>query len=346
MLELMTRPPQISSLDDLRDLLRNLPGPDEAARTTAIAREPNLIKPKGSLGRLEELAAWLAAWQGRHPPVIDRPACATFAGNHGIMVHRVSPCPVEVTWQQSKNFAEGGGSINAVCRSTGTEHKVYDIAIDSFTRDFLEGPAMDEDDFVAAFNVGMAAVEPGMSVFCPGEMGIGNTTPASAMVMALYGGKATDWVGYGAGAVGPIMERKIKVVADGVALHMKDHPDPVEIARRLGGRELAAMAGATLSGRLQRVPVLLDGFPCSASAAFLEAFQPGALDHCRIAHASAEAGHARLTEILRQRPLINMGMRLGEGTGAVLAVHLLRAAVTCHTEMATFEEAAVARNER
>ncbi len=342
----MTNAPQIKSLDHLREILRNLPGPDEAARAAAIARESNLIKPKGALGRLEELTAWLAAWQGRHPPVMDRPAAATFAGNHGIMKHRVSPCPVEVTWQQSKNFAQGGGSINAFCRSTGTEHKTYDIAIDSFTHDFLERPAMDEDDFCAAFNVGMAAVERGMSVFCPGEMGIGNTTPASAMVMALYGGTAEQWTGYGAGAVGPIMERKIKVVNDGVAKHTADNPDAVEIARRLGGRELAAMAGAALSGRLQRVPVLLDGFPCSASAAFLEAFQPGALDHCQIAHASAEVGHTILTRKLAKDPILHMGMRLGEGTGAVLAVHLLRAAVSCHTGMATFEEAAVSRNQR
>jgi len=338
--------PQISSLNDLRAILRDLPGPDEAARAAAIEREPHLTKPKGSLGRLEELAAWLCAWQGRHPPVMDRPAAATFAGNHGVMAHKVSPCPVEVTWQQSKNFGEGGGAINAMCRSTGTAFKVYDIAIDSFTRDFLEGPAMDEDDFVAAFNVGMAAVDEGMSVFCPGEMGIGNTTPASAMMFALYGGAPEDWVGYGAGAVGPMLERKIQVVADGVALHMKDNPDAVEIARRLGGRELAAMAGATLSGRLQRVPVLLDGFPCTAAVAFLDAFQPGALDHCRIAHASAEAGHALAAERLRQRPLLRMGMRLGEGTGGVLAVNLLRAAVVCHAEMATYEEAAVARTER
>jgi nicotinate-nucleotide--dimethylbenzimidazole phosphoribosyltransferase len=338
--------PRISSLSDLRAILLSLPGPDRAAREKAIEREPHLTKPKGSLGRLEELAAWLAAWQGRHPPVMDRPAAATFAGNHGVMVHKVSPCPVEVTWQQSKNFAEGGGAINAMCRSTGTEFKVYDVAIASFTRDFLEGPAMDEDDFVSAFNVGMAAVDPGMSVFCPGEMGIGNTTPASAMAMALYGGSEDDWVGYGAGAVGPILEEKKRVVREGVARHIKDHPDAVEIARRLGGRELAAMAGATLAARLLRVPVLLDGFPGTAAVAFMEAFQPGALDHCRVSHASAEAGHAMLCERLRQRPLLRMGMRLGEGTGGVLAVNLLRAAVVCHTEMATYEEAAVARNER
>ncbi len=331
----------ISSLDDVRAILCNLLGPDEAAAAAARDREANLTKPAGSLGRLESLAEWLSAWQGRHPPTMDRPAAATFAGNHGVMAHKVSPCPVEVTWQLSKNFGEGGGAINAMCRSTGTEFKVYDIAIDSFTRDFMEGPAMDETDFVAAFNVGMAAVDPSMSVFCPGEMGIGNTTPASAMAMALFGGPEDDWVGYGAGAVGPVLEAKKRVVRDGVALHLKDRPDAVEIACRLGGRELAAMAGATLAGRLLRVPVLLDGFPCTAAVAFLAAFQPGALDHCRISHASAEAGHALLSEKLRQRPLLRMGMRLDEGTGGVLAINLLRAAVICHTEMATYEEAAV-----
>jgi len=343
---IMANAPQVSSLDDLRNVLRNLPGPDLAAQQIAMVREPQLTKPKGSLGRLEELAAWLSAWQGHHPPEMSNPACATFAGNHGIMKHKVSPCPVEVTWQQSKNFGEGGGAINAMCRSTGTSHKVYDIAIDSFTEDFLVGPAMSEDDFIAAFNVGMAAVSSDMSVFCPGEMGIGNTTPASAMMLAIYGGEAKDWVGYGAGAVGEMLARKIQLVHDGVAKHTADKPDAVEIMRRLGGRELAAMAGATLSGRLQRVPILLDGFPCTASAAPLEAFQSGALDHCRVSHASAEAGHELSTKHLNQRPLLDMDMRLGEGTGGALAVNLLRAAVVCHTEMATFAEAAVALSER
>ncbi len=342
----MASAPQITSLDHLREILRNLPGPDQAAYDAAVEREPHLTKPCGSLGRLEELAAWLSAWQGHHPPEMSNPACATFAGNHGVMKHKVSPCPVEVTWQQSKNFGEGGGAINAMCRSTGTAFKVYDIRIDSFTKDFLDGPAMDEEDFVYAFNVGMAAVSSDMSVFCPGEMGIGNTTPASAMMHALFGGTAEDWTGYGAGAVGDILARKIDVVRRGVELHMADQPDAVEVMRRLGGRELAAMAGATVSGRLQRVPILLDGFPCTAAAAPLEVFQPGALDHCRVAHASAEAGHSMAYEKLRQRPLLDMGMRLGEGTGGALAVNLLRAAVTCHNDMMTFDEAAVARNER
>jgi len=342
----MTNAPQITSLDNLRDILRNLPGPDIAARDAAIEREPHLTKPKGSLGRLEELAAWLSAWQGHHPPEMSNPACATFAGNHGIMAHKVSPCPVEVTWQQSKNFGEGGGAINAMCRSTGTAFKVYEIEIETFTKDFLEEPAMSEEDFVNAFNVGMAAVSSDMSVFCPGEMGIGNTTPASAMMHALFGGTAEDWTGYGAGAVGDILARKIEVVRKGVEKHMADKPDAVEVMRRLGGRELAAMAGATLSGRLQRVPILLDGFPCTASAAPMEVFQPGALDHCKVSHASAEAGHKLATEYLKQRPLLDMDMRLGEGTGGALAVNLLRAAVICHNDMATFDDADVARSER
>ena len=339
-------PIRVSSSDDIRALLRDLPGPDEAARAAAIAREPDLTKPRGSLGRLEELAAWLSAWQGRHPPVMDRPAAATFAGNHGVTAERVTPCPVEVTRQQSRNFAAGGGAINAMCRSTGTEFKVYEIAIDRFTGDIAREPAMSEADYVAAFNVGLAAVDPGMSVFCPGEMGIGNTSPASAMAMALFGGDENEWVGYGSGAVGVLLENKLRAVRQAVALHTADRPDAIEIGRRLGGFELAAMAGATLAGRLLRVPVLLDGFPCTAAVAMLAAYRPGALDHCRIAHASAEAGHARLADCLGQRPLLDMGMRLGEGTGAVLAVNLLRAAVVCHNTMATYEEAAVARNER
>ncbi len=333
----------VSSLDEARALLRALPGPDEAA-AAARDREANLTKPAGSLGRLEDLAEWLSAWQGRHPPVMDNPHAAVFVGNHGIARLGVSAYPMEVTAQMHQNYLHGGAGFNTMCRAMGVSYDIYDIEIDRPTEDFTKAPAMSEADLVAALNVGLSAVKPGMSVFCPGEMGIGNTVSAAAVLAALFKGTAEEWTGAGSGVAGVHLQNKIDVVRKGLALHTADDPDPLEIMRRLGGRELAAMTGAILAGRMLRVPILVDGFLCSASAAVLECTVPGALAHCQFSHASLEVGHALLMQKLSGRPLLHMDMRLGEATGAILAVGILRSAVACHTELLTFEEARVSRN--
>lgn len=337
----MTDFASLKSLADVRALLKSLPGPDSTARDAALAREPQLTKPAGSLGRLEELSAWLAAWQGRHPPRLDQPRCLVLAGNHGVAAQGVSAFPAEVTVQMVANFQAGGAAINQLCRTFGTALEVQALDLDRPTGDFTRGPAMSESECLAHMVAGMKAVRDGTDVLCLGEMGIANSTPAAALCLALFGKDAAFWTGPGTGVVGAALDNKIRVVAEGVARHGGDIKDGLDAMMRLGGRELAAIAGAVVAARIKRIPVLLDGFICTASAAVLQATAPAALDHCLIAHASAEPGHRRLADVLGKKPLFDLGMRLGEASGAALAVGVLKAAVACHVGMATFAEAGV-----
>ncbi len=337
--------PTAASLDEVRALLGRLPGPDDAAAAQAAAREAQLTKPPGALARLEELSAWLARWQGRYPPRLDRPRAAVFAGNHGVAVHGVSAYPAEVTAQMVENFRAGGAAVNQLCRTFDAELRVYEMALEQPTVDFTEGPAMTDAECATAMAFGMMAVEDGIDVICLGEMGIANTTSAAALCHALFGGAAADWTGPGTGVAGDALQIKTRVVAEAADLHSEAGDDPLEILRRLGGRELAAIAGAVIAARMGRVPVLLDGYACTAAAAILYRIAPHLLDHCVVAHCSAEPGHARLLEAIGQKPLLDLGMRLGEGSGAVLALGLLRAALACHTGMATFAEAGVSDRE-
>ncbi len=329
----------ISSLSDLRMLLGALPGPDAAALEAWAARDPQLTKPPGALGRLEEISRWLAAWQGRHPARVETPRARVFAGNHGVAALGVSAFPAEVTVQMVKNFERGGAAINQLCHSFGIELAVIALELDRPSADFTRAPALTEAEFVTAFNAGAAAVPAATDVLVLGEMGIGNTTPAAAIPCALYGGEAALWTGRGTGVDGAALVKKTEVVAAGVARH--GGKDPLDILRCLGGRELVAIAGAVVAARLRRVPVLLDGYVCTAAVAPLAAAQPGALDHCLVAHASAEPGHRILMDRLGKAPLLDLGMRLGEASGAALAVELVKAAAACHAGMATFAEAGV-----
>jgi nicotinate-nucleotide--dimethylbenzimidazole phosphoribosyltransferase len=326
--------------DDFRELLNNLPGPDVRALEAARKRDAQLTKPPGSLGRLEEIAFWLAAWSGRAPQV-TRPLVAIFAGNHGVTRQGVSPYPPEVTEQMVANFTAGGAAINQICVTHDLGLKVFDLALQIPTGDITQEAALSERDCAATMAFGMEAIAGGTDLLCIGEMGIGNTTIAAAIFYALYGGKAEDWVGPGTGASGEGLQRKIDAVEKAIALH-KDHlSDPLEVLRRVGGREIAAMAGAILACRVQKIPVLIDGYVATSAAAILKAANPSALDHCLIGHVSAEPGHLRAIERLGKTPLLALGMRLGEGTGAALAAGIVRAAAACHSGMATFEGAGV-----
>jgi nicotinate-nucleotide--dimethylbenzimidazole phosphoribosyltransferase len=231
--------------------------------------------------------------------------------------------------------------VNQLCLSASAELRVYEMELDNPTADFSAEAAMSEEECAKAFAYGMMAVEPGLDLMALGEMGIANTTSAAALCCGLFGGKAGDWVGPGTGVAGEALARKIQVVDQALELHRPALADPFEVMRRLGGRELAAIAGAVIAARLARVPVLLDGFASTAAAALLQSASPGALDHCLVAHCSAEPGHRRLLERLGKKPLLDFGMRLGEASGAALAIPLLRAAVACHAGMASFEEAGV-----
>ena len=344
----MTDAKPAASLDEIRSLLTDLPGPDLDAGSAAATREALLTKPAGSLGRLEALTQWLATWQGRHPPRLERPRVAVFAGNHGIATRGVSAFPTEVTAQMVQNFIAGGAAVNQLSALADADLRVYEMALDEPTRDFNETAAMTEEDCARAIAYGMMAVEEGFDVMALGEMGIGNTTSAAAICHGLYGGTAEDWVGRGTGVDDAGLARKREAVRCAVEVNREamtgpaGAPEPFSVLRCLGGHELAAIFGAIVAARLARTPVILDGFTCCAAAAVLHAADPRALDHCVVAHVSAEAGHRRLLDHLDKEALFDLGMRLGEASGAALAIPLLRAAVACHVGMATFSEAGVA----
>lgn len=331
----------LARFDEMRRLLREFPGPDRRAAAAAAAREAVLTKPPGALGRLEDIPQWLAAWQGKYPPSLDHPRAAVFAANHGVARRGVSAYPPEVTAQMVRNFIEGGGAVNQLCRMVDADLRVYEMALDHPTADFTEGPALPEAECAKAMAYGMMAVEPGTDILALGEMGIGNTTSAAALCALLFGGSGADWAGPGTGVAGEALARKIAAIDGALARHRPETEDAFDALRRVGGLELAAIAGAIMAARLARLPVLLDGFVCTAAAAVLHALDPAALDHCLVAHCSAEPGHRRLLDRIGKRPLFDFGMRLGEGSGATLAIAIARAALACHTGMASFEEAGV-----
>ena len=331
--------PTPTSLAALRALLADLPGPDAAAAQAAAARNGQLTKPPGALGRLEELSIWMGGWQGTDRPRAAAPQVLIFAGNHGVAARGVSAFPAEVTAQMVLNFQAGGAAINQLSRAFGAAMSVHALDLDHPTADFTAAPAMDEAAFLAAFAAGWEAVDPGADLLVTGEMGIGNTTSAAAIACALHGGAVQDWVGRGTGVDDAGLAIKTQVVAEGVTRHAGARG--VEVLRCLGGRELAAMAGAIARARLARVPVILDGFICTAAAACLEAEAPGALAHCIAGHVSEEPGHARLLAHLGLDPLLRLGLRLGEGSGAALAIAIVQGAVACQSGMATFAEAGV-----
>ena len=335
----MTEP--VANLDEIRALLAHLPGPDLEAGTAAAARQAQLTKPAGSLGRLEELAIWLATWQARHPPRLDHPRTLVFAGNHGVAARGVSAYPAAVTAQMVQNFIAGGAAVNQLCRAFDVGLKVYELNLDTPTGDIVVGPAMSEEECAKAMAYGMMAVEPGIDALALGEMGIGNTTAAAALCAGLFGGPAELWTGPGTGVTGTALEVKRAAVAAAVARHRSAASDPFDLLRRLGGLEFAAIVGAVIAARLGRVPVVLDGFASTAAAGVLFAADRHALDHCVVGHVSAEPGHRRLLEHIGQRPLFDLGMRLGEASGATLAFAVLKAAAACHNGMATFAEAGV-----
>lgn len=322
--------------------LDRLPRPDAAAREAAAARQARLTKPPGSLGRLEDIAIFLAGWQGRARPTIGRGRAVVFAGNHGVVARGVSAFPATVTAQMVANFAAGGAAINALAAAAGLTLQVVALYLDRPTADFTEGPAMSEGDCLAALNAGADAVDDGTDLLVLGEMGIGNSTAAAALCAASLGGAAADWVGPGTGVDTAGLARKVATVEAAMACHAGLLSDPFEILRRVGGREIVAIAGAILAARLRRVPVVLDGFICSSAVAPLAMARPGIVDHLIAGHVSAEPGHARLLDRLRLEPLLRLDMRLGEGSGAAVATGVIRAALAAHDRMATFAEAGVA----
>jgi nicotinate-nucleotide--dimethylbenzimidazole phosphoribosyltransferase len=337
----MTR---FASFADLRAACLDLPGGHEEVAEAVARREARLTKPPGSLGRLEEAVRWLGLWQGRNPPSLDRVEILVFAGNHGVTAQGVSAYPSEVTAQMVANFAAGGAAINQLARVSHAELRVVALSLEQPTADFTREPAMTEAAFLEAVTAGYGEVSDDADLVVLGEMGIGNTTAAAALAGALFGGGAR-FAGLGTGVDGDGLARKRAAIETALARHAAVLDDPLRVAGALGGRELAAILGACLAARHKRIPVLIDGMVSSAAVAPLQALRADALDHTLAAHMSAEAGHRLLLQQLGMKPLLDLGMRLGEGSGAAVAVLVLRGALACHTGMATFEEAHVSDKE-
>lgn len=330
-----------TSSTEFEAALAALSVPDADAVAAARARQAVLTKPPGSLGRLEEIAIFFAGWQGHERPALRRGSALVFAGNHGVVAQGVSPYPPEVTVQMVANFEAGGAAINALAAAAGLELRVIPLELDRPTADFTAAPAMSAEDCLAALNAGSAAVDIGQDVVIIGEMGIGNSTAAAALCARAFGGEAAYWVGPGTGLSDSGVARKAEVVTRALALHAEAPHTAFETLRRLGGREIAAMAGAVLRARQLHIPVVLDGFIGCSAVAPLAAQNPHIVDHCLAGHCSAEPGHARLLERLHLDPLLHLGMRLGEASGAAVAVPVIRSALAAHAQMATFAEAGV-----
>lgn len=330
---------KFASLAAIADLADSLPRADEAAEQAAVARQNSLTKPLGSLGRLEELAAFMAAWRGTARPEITRAQALVFAGNHGICAQGVNPYPQEVTAQMVGNFQAGGAAINQLCRANGAELSVIALELDRPTADFTQAPAMSEAECLAAMQAGADAVDVTADVLILGEMGIGNSTIAAAMTSALFGGEVKDWVGAGTGSDHAGIGRKIAAIEAGLVRHQG--LGAMGVLATLGGREQAAICGAVLAARAARIPVILDGFICTAAASALFAADARLLDHCLVGHCSAEPGHRKLLGALGKKAVLDFDMRLGEGSGAALALGILRSALAVHNGMATFGEAGV-----
>lgn len=344
--------------------LDRAPAFDEDAAAQARARQDRLTKPRGSLGRLEALGCQLCGIQGRVPPRIERTRVLVFAADHGITAtHAVSPFPREVTAQMVANFVHGGAAINALCREVGASLCVYDVGVASpipvpvdalglvrrpvglGTRSFVEEPAMTEAELEAALQVGVEAVDQaeadGIEAIALGEMGIGNTTSASALAAALLEQPASVVVGPGTGADAAMMRTKAEVIEVALARHGVRGQDGRAILRAVGGFEIAALVGATLRAVQRGIVVVCDGFIVTAAVAVALRVQPKAREGVVAGHASSEPAHRGLLEAAGLVPLLDLGLRLGEGSGAALALPLVRASAAILRDMATFDDARV-----
>jgi nicotinate-nucleotide--dimethylbenzimidazole phosphoribosyltransferase len=338
--------PQLSpAFADVIELLTIVPDGDEAAVAAVRARDAQLTKPAGSLGALEGLVEFLARWQGRGQPRLDNPMVTIFAGNHGVTDQGVSAFPREVTAQMVANFTNGGAAISQICALHEINLRVFELALELPTGDITQEAALDDKMCAATIAYGMEAIAGKPDLICIGEMGIGNTTVAAALYAALYGGSGADWVGRGTGVDDAGLSRKADAVDRALARHSGELDHPLAVLARLGGREIAAMLGALLAARHQKVPVIVDGFVATSAAAIAHAVNPAAIDHCIFAHVSAESAHARALQAMGQKGLLDLGMRLGEGSGAALAAVLAKTALHLHNNMATFESAAVSGKE-
>jgi nicotinate-nucleotide--dimethylbenzimidazole phosphoribosyltransferase len=322
----------------LRTATLSMPDGDTAAGDTVRERASEILRPTGALARLDEVAAWVAEWQHTARPAVHRPAALIFAADHGVTAAGISKYPVDVTAAMLAAYRAGKSTISAFAQVAGATVDAIDVGVGRPTGDIRVEPAMTAERFAEASAAGRAAVEAvDADLLVLGEMGIGNTTVAAAVTAALAGGESVDWVGRGTGVDDEGLARKRAAVRQAVD-RVAGVVDPLEVLRELGGAELVAIAAAIVAARHRRLPVLLDGYVVTASALPLALIRPDALDHCLIAHCSAEPGHRRVLERLGKRPLLDLELRLGEGSGAMAAVPLVAMACVGITDVPTFGE--------
>ena len=333
---------EISSSKEILSLLNNLPEPDKNIKRQAVQHQNELLKPKNSLGNLEDLAIFYCSWRNCIRPKINFIQTIIFAGNHGVCDQLVNTFPQEVTSQMVQNFRNGKAAINQLSLEVGSQLEVIDIDLSCPTKDFTKEPAMTNKEFLKAFNIGFNSVKEDADILILGEMGIGNTTIASAITSALIGGNISTWVGKGTSQDNKLIKHKISVVKKG--LNLNKNKSPLEILRCLGGRELAAICGATIRARLKRIPVIIDGFICSASILPIFFIKKNAIDHCIFGHYSGEKSHKKMLDFIGKKALLDLNMCLGEGTGATLAVNILKSALACHNKMGTFKNSGVSNS--
>jgi nicotinate-nucleotide--dimethylbenzimidazole phosphoribosyltransferase len=336
---------------------------DETAQAAARERQGQLTKPPGSLGRLEDLAVQLAGITGQAQPRMERRAIIVMAGDHGVAAEGVSAYPSAVTAQMVLNFLAGGAAINALARHIDARVVVVDVGVASEvthknliarkvapgTADMSRGPAMTRVQAEAAINVGLAVVADeiarGLDIVGTGEMGIGNTTAASAITAAFSGLPVADLTGYGTGLNEEGRQHKIAVIEQALATNQPDPADPLDVLAKVGGLEIAGLVGVILGAAAGRVPVVIDGFISGAAALVAARLAPATRDYMIAGHRSVERGHGQILSMLGLTPLLDLNLRLGEGTGAALAMEIVAAAARAHREMATFAEAEVSNRE-
>ena len=348
----------------LEDIIKAIQPLDKAAMRTARARQDSLTKPRGSLGRLEELSIQLAGMKADPLPSVERKAVIVMAADHGVTLEGVSAYPADVTRQMVLNFLRGGAAINVLAHQARARVTVVDIGVASDfeplpglirrkvmcgTRNLARGPAMTREEAEQALQVGMDILQQeasgGLDLVAAGDMGIGNTTPSSAIAAAMTGLPAAQVVGRGTGIDDDGLERKRNVIEQALTVNQPNASDAMDVLHKVGGLELAGLAGVMIAAASRRIPIVLDGFISTASAMIAVGLAPGVREYMIASHRSVEIGHRVMLQHLKLVPLLDLDLRLGEGTGAALAFHLIEASTRILREMATFEEAGVSDKE-
>ncbi len=353
------------NMELIKETIKKISPVNESFYEIAQKRLDNLTKPPGSLGRLEEFARRVVAIREDTNPVLDRKVIFTFAGDHGVTVEGVSAYPKEVTPQMVFNFLRGGAGINVLARHAGAEVVVIDIGVDhdfgdieglvkmkvvKGTKNFTKGPAMTRDEAIRCIEAGirLATVyaNKGYKIFGTGEMGIGNTTPSSAIASVLTGKPVTEVTGRGTGISDESLKRKIAVIERAIEVNKPDPDDPIDVLAKVGGAEIGGIAGLVLGATSMRIPVVVDGFISTAGALIAYTIEPKTKDYMFAAHNSQEIGHKAMLDKMGLRPILDLDLRLGEGTGATLAMLMIEAGLKIYREMATFGEAGVSNEIR